>query len=195
MISEVVNALFITYFATEYLVADTKPRKRRPAAQAGSDDEPNDRDWSLYIKILVVALINVTERYYITISTALYAAADRFFHLPKILFVVVAYVGTLYVDCRRSLPTLAVPQFLRKVLVAFGRILPLYPLLAVAVSFIFLPIVSAFEALHLPLEYLNMPIYYGTLYGPFSYVYYLVKQRIVQDSLYTLPSSQSRFIS
>jgi hypothetical protein len=81
-------------------------------------------------------------------------------------------------------------SFLRQVAIAFLRILPVYPFLAVLISFVFLFVISAFEALHLPLEILNMPIYYGTLYGPFSYIYYNVKRRVI-ESTQSLPTTSN----
>ena len=53
---------------------------------------------------------------------------------------------------------------------AFLRILPAYPFLAVVISFLFLFVVDIWDYIfHLPVEYWNKPIYYGTLYGPFAY--------------------------
>eukprot|EP00536_Pseudo-nitzschia_multiseries_P017612 jgi/Psemu1/293120/fgenesh1_pg.1674_\ len=73
--------------------------------------------------------------------------------------------------------------FLPKVGWAFLRILPAYPFLAVLISFVFLFVVDLWEyVLHLPLEWLNRPIYYGTLYGPFAYTYVHVKQEVVRES-------------
>ena len=70
-------------------------------------------------------------------------------------------------------------SFLPKVGWAFVKILPAYPLLAVLISFVFLFVINLWEALHLPNEWLNAPIYYGTLYGPFAWVYVYVKHQIV----------------
>jgi hypothetical protein len=178
MISEVSNALLLTYFATEYLLA--------------TNNGPNGKDTSLLLSrrnivtVLVVALINVLDR----ISGLAPFANDvlqGFLHLPRILFAAAAYVVALYVDCRRVAVSLSFLSFLRTVGTAFLYILPVYPFMAVLISFVFLFVIRLFEVLHLPLGWLNAPIYYGCIYGPFSMVYFRVKQRIVLDRT-SLPS-------
>jgi len=124
--------------------------------------------------------------YYIAISTKLCLAAT-------------SYVLALYIDVHRErngetkgndggsrsklrekkMPFRSV--FLPKVGWAFLKILPAYPFLAVLISFVFLFVVDLWEYIfHLPLEWLNNPIYYGTLYGPFAYTYVHVKQEIIR---------------
>ena len=71
--------------------------------------------------------------------------------------------------------------FIRQLLQSFCRLLPVYPFLAVLISFGFLFLITTFETLHLPLEILNMPIYYGTLYGPLGLMYWDVKKCVVRD--------------
>lgn len=83
-------------------------------------------------------------------------------------------------DGRNPLPF--VSAFLPKVGHAFIRVLPAYPFMAVAISFCFMFVISLWEALHLPLEWLNGPIYYGTLYGPFAWIYIHVKTRVRQEA-------------
>jgi hypothetical protein len=70
---------------------------------------------------------------------------------------------------------------------AFVRILPAYPFMAVMISFGFMFIINIWEFFHLPLEWLNSPIYYGTLYGPFGWIYIHVKKHVQQKAM-TLPS-------
>ncbi|KAG7374737.1 hypothetical protein IV203_013832 [Nitzschia inconspicua] len=78
--------------------------------------------------------------------------------------------------------------FLPKVGWAFFKVLPAYPFLAVLISFGFLFVINIWEFLHLPEEWLNMPIYYGTLYGPFAYTYVHVKQQVACYESLTLPT-------
>jgi hypothetical protein len=79
---------------------------------------------------------------------------------------------------RKILPFKSV--FMPKVLWTFLKILPAYPFLAVLISFLFLFVIDIWEYIfHLPLEWLNKPIYYGTLYGPFAYTYVYVKKEIL----------------
>jgi Ca2+/Na+ antiporter len=70
-------------------------------------------------------------------------------------------------------------DFIPRVLRLFIRILPIYPIMAILISVGFLVIISAFELFHVATNILNRPIYYGTLYGPFSYIYYHVKRDIL----------------
>jgi hypothetical protein len=78
--------------------------------------------------------------------------------------------------------------FLPKVGWAFLlRVLPAYPFLAVMISVGFLFVINLWEFLHLPNEWLNMPIYYGVFYGPLAYTYVHVKQQVVCYESNTLP--------
>lgn len=182
MISEVVNALCITYVATEYTLASERQSSSRNAGSWW-----NSR--SNLIVFAVVLLINIIDR----VSGASDLINEIFqgiLHAPKILFSAIAYLLALYVDCRRLLPSLTVRTFLRHVGAAFCRVAPVYPILAVIISFVLMFVISLFELLQLPLDWLNWPIYYGTLYGPFYFIYLLVKRRIVQD-YYSLPTMSS----
>lgn len=183
MISEVLNALFLTYLVTEYLLASNIDMRRA--------------DWSKRIlhaqnigTALILAIINVLER----ITGASDFAKDLFqgfIHAPKILFAAIVYILALRVDCLRVAPYLGWKAFLYKVGVAFLYVLPVYPALAVLISFGFLIVINIFEILHLDEEILNFPIYYGTLYGPFSFVYWKVKGDILEERT-TLPTSMGQ---
>lgn len=190
MLSEVVNALFVTYLATEVQLA---------ADDQTSADRVKHVLQSKVTQAITIGtvIVNLAVRLHIHISgSALLSAASSAVsfasHAPKVLFAAMAYVVALYFDCRRSKKDLAVGDFLKSVGVQFCRVAPVYPFLAVMISFVFLFIISAFEVLHLPLELLNMPIYYGTLYGPFSWIYYMVKKRIVESSS-SLPSTMTAY--
>ena len=187
MLSEVVNALLVTYVATEIQLADPGTSRVHDVLQ------------SKLTQALTIAavLVNLSVRLHIHVSgSALLSAANSAVsfasHAPKVVFAAVAYVVALYFDCKRSKKDLAAGDFLKRVGIQFCRVAPVYPFLAVMISFVFLFIISAFEALHLPLEILNMPIYYGTLYGPFSWIYYMVKKRIVASSS-SLPSTMTAY--
>ena len=182
MISEVVNAICITYVATEYTLASERQSASR-----------NTRSWwksrSNLIGFSVVILINVIDR--VSGASALINEVFQgILHAPKILFCAFFYLVALYVDCRRLLPSITFQTFLRHVAAAFCRVAPIYPILAVIISFVFMFVISLFEHLHLPLEWLNWPVYYGTLYGPFYFMYLFVKRRVVQD-YYSLPTMSS----
>jgi hypothetical protein len=195
MISEVVNALFLTYVASEYLVSEQchSPSSSSRTVFGGVPVRP------LILKMIVVVLIvNVLDR--VTgAMTVVNRMLDGFLHLPRVCFAAVAYLVALHVDVTRSrgLTTttmtttrtskMTLRTFASKVGVAFCQVLPAYPFLAVLISFVFMFVISIWEALHLPLEWLNAPIYYGTLYGPFAWVYVLVKQRVAEEQ-YSLPA-------
>lgn len=178
MISEVANALLLTFFATEYLIFDNTSN----ISFSGSNDAWKRllRSRRNQILILAGAFINVLDR----VSGLSGTAHDVFqgvLHVPKILFAAIAYIIALYADCRRNVPSMLLGRdFLPQVLRAFCYVLPVYPFIAVLISFGFLFVINLFEFLRIPLEYLNMPIYYGTLYGPFSLVYWRVKEKFDQ---------------
>lgn len=189
MISEVVNALCITYVATEYTLASERQ----------SSSSRQSQWWHSrfnFIGLGVVIIINIIDR----VSGASELINEVFrgiLHAPKILFCAAAYLGALYVDCRRVLPSITLKTFGRHVGAAFCRVAPAYPILAVLISFVFMFVISLFEHLHLPLHWLNWPIYYGTLYGPFSFMYLIVKRRVIQDyySLPTMSSSNQPYVT
>ena len=91
---------------------------------------------------------------------------------------------------RRHYHGLVLPcrAFLPRVGRSFVRVLPAYPFLAVLISFVFMFVISIWEFFKLPERWLQWPIYYGTLYGPFVYVYCTVKRQILCTDGYTLPS-------
>mmetsp|Transcript_14140 Transcript_14140/g.13660 ORF Transcript_14140/g.13660 Transcript_14140/m.13660 type:complete len:193 (-) Transcript_14140:51-629(-) len=180
MISEVANALFITYVATEYLIAS-----------AGQTN--NVSTTIVFMKIFLTRVfqyilfftivINFVSIYHVDVAevaeTANFALF-RLFHLPKIFFAASSFLLLLYIDCcRQSTLAFSNGYFLRVLFTSLLHILPMYPFLAALVSFGFLFIITVFEFLHLPLDYLNNPIYYGVLYGPLSLIYWNVKKRLV----------------
>ena len=188
MISEVVNSLFITYIGTEYLIENSSDSNK----SSGRGRLTRFLRSKLFYSVVVaVVVLNIVDR--VTGAAAVINnLLQGFFHLPKVFFAATIYNVALYFDCRHVSPvSLTVQTFLPLVGKAFVRVLPAYPFLAVAVSFVFMIVINVFERLHIPLEYLNWPIYYGTLYGPFSFVYWKVKERVVHDSLYSLPRTKT----
>jgi hypothetical protein len=182
MISEVFNTILLTYLVTEYLAA------------TNTDERRYDSNWQLrlvqprtILAAVVVVFLNIFDR---VSGFALFIndTVTGFFHMPKVLFVAWAYVLVLYVDCRRISPELDFTrEFMPKVGRAFLYVLPVYPISAVLISFGFFIVITICDALHLPEDWLQWPIYYGTLYGPFSLVYWKVKKTVTEDRA-TLPS-------
>jgi hypothetical protein len=183
MISEVLNALLLTYLATEYSIASH-------TIAFGRDDTATRRSRHRHVlPCVVVGLFNLVERFSV-LGSVVSDTLHQLFYIPKIIVAALLYVIVLYYDCRRVHTTLLVATFLKQVGVSFLYVLPVYPFLAVLVSFGFLFVITVFEFLHLNEDILNWPIYYGTLYGPFSLVYWRVKQKIVQEKT-VLPAFNS----
>ena len=147
----------------------------------------------------VVGCINLFVRFHVSgaaLSTWLHLKIEQLFHIPRIVIAIASFLTALYFDCRRKNASTinktsnnisGTPNdnkgwsnavFFRQLTQSFCILLPVYPFLAVIISFGFLFVVSLFEKLNLPLEILNMPIYYGTLYGPLSYLYWDVKKKM-----------------
>jgi hypothetical protein len=205
MISEIVNALMITYFATEFGSTSTSDNNYTNNSYQGSGyylrrsttGSNGSKDWTIRdfwtsnrkhkLIFVIVVIINVFDQ--ITgAAAAINWALQGFLHIPKVIFAAVTYFLAIYIDVRSNV----VIDFRREYLPLVGKailyILPVYPILAVFISFGFLFIITAFEKLGIPVEILNWPIYYGTLYGPFSYIYYSIKQQVLRDKT-SLPTT------
>ena len=235
MLSEVVNALYITYLATEYNLLNsnssstgirsrsTGSNGRRRSSQypaaphnesrsnstGGIDDNHNgigNTNQRIIFITIAVVIWNMFD-YISGFGDLIHHFLDIIFlyHIPRIIFVASSYVITLYYDCyfavqrqvqqqlqyvdgkstgtkeSVSSSVLTWKNFLPRIFRYFIRILPIYPIMAVLISFIFLFVISIFELLHISTDILNAPIYYGTLYGPFSYIYYHVKHDIITE--------------
>lgn len=121
MISEVANAVFLTYCGTEYLL-QTNIDGYRPNWKKRLLSQP-----TYLLTLAAVAVLNVIDHVSGTASFVNELLQDLF-HVPKAVFAAIAYVSALYVDCRRVTPQLSlVRDFLPKVGWAFLRVLPVYP--------------------------------------------------------------------
>ena len=199
MLLEVINSVFLTYIATEYLLVENddlsssktsrnniKSFQQLRAALFTSHQSSRSRQYIF----LIVLSTNILVRFHATgvaLAEWIHNTVGRtqhHFHVPRILVAICSFLIALYWDCRQkykhlhskhhscsssgvaaSSPPWSNQCFLQQLLQSFCRLLPIYPFLAVIISFGFLFIITAFERLHLPLQVLNMPIYYGTLYG------------------------------
>lgn len=184
MISEVVNALFLTYVASEYLTAEDLPSRQHRNQQHRLPSLSSIQNAQSTIALaLIVILINIIDH-----VTGTWEIVDdvfqRFLHLPRILFAGSAYILGLYLDIRYhcNIHNMTIQAFSAKVGWAFLRVLPAYPFLAVVISFVFLFVINIWEAFGLPDSALNAPIYYGTLYGPFAWVYVYVKRQFCAEA-------------
>lgn len=176
--AEIANAIFLTFVASEYHFVSDGSRSFETVLKSRANRTA----------FVLVVCVNVADRVTGTASILKELIQDLF-HLPKVLLAAILYILTLYADCRRIQNKLTAKDFIKRVGIAFLKVAPWYPFLAVIISFGFLFVISIWEALHLPLQWLNMPIYYGTLYGPFSMVYFNVKRKIMEEKEF-LPTTQ-----
>ena len=210
--TEVCNALLITYVATEYSLDTT------PTSSSSSNNINIKKGFSIssFVSarhnqaiLLGVLAVNLLDRLLWAESAAAEFVKqwfERLLHAPKVIFVAIVYVVVLYIDCSRHTTSkndkvnhngtslsqrsqqLTVSRFLACICVHFFKVLTFYPLLVLLISFFFMIFISLFEHLHLPLEWINWPLYYGILYGPFSLVYFQVKAKFIEEAKYYLPS-------
>ena len=187
------NSVFITFLATEYLlnnnnddITSRTQNKRTSIVQTLTTTFITSKHTRpIRITFIVVLSINIFANFHgigVSISQWIHNKIVALLHIPRVLIAITSFVTTLYWDCRtkyiqntkkdlqlnnnnNNTAPWSNSYFIRQLLQSFCRLLPVYPFLAVVISFGFLFIISAFEKLHLPLQILNMPIYYGTLYG------------------------------
>lgn len=183
MLSEVVNALAVTYFATEYVLVSSKDNRGGEINSATRFITKSQNKFVIAIFFVVNILDRVTG-----VTATIHWALQGFLHIPKVVFAAVVFFTALYGDVRSNQKIDFRREFLPILGIAIIRVLPIYPFLAVLISFGFLFIITAFEKLGIPVEILNWPIYYGTLYGPFSYIYYIIKHQLLLEK-YSLPST------
>jgi hypothetical protein len=207
MLAEIANALFVTYIATEYGTPLQEGKRRTLRSQADAFNDSEERQSArntrrhklqrLAIVGVVVLVVNVCDDV-AGLGIIFHALTELFvwLHVPKaVLIVPGAYLCALYVDCRWSVARIHKQQrkqqqqqlsfsaFLPRVARLFLQILPIYPVGAVLISFGFMFVIALFDLLHWPVSVLNWPIYYGTLYGPFSYIYYVTKRDVIHESI------------
>lgn len=204
MLLEVVNSVFLTFVATEYLLnsnrEDTTPTNAHRLQKNSTIFSHlvatfiSQHSRPLRYAFMLVLFINIFVHFHVygvVLSEWLHIKVDSLFRIPRIIVAMFSFLLALYFDCRQKYKHNSKNQsspapwsntyFFLQVLQSFCKILPVYPFLAVVISFGFLFVISAFEKLHLPLDILNMPIYYGTLYGPLSLMYWDVKKTVAKS--------------
>mmetsp|Transcript_3256 Transcript_3256/g.7619 ORF Transcript_3256/g.7619 Transcript_3256/m.7619 type:complete len:274 (-) Transcript_3256:133-954(-) len=97
----------------------------------------------------------------------------------KVLCVIVTYAAVCWWDIRRRRETLRPLEFSLHFTRASVETMFVMPFVAVLVAMVFLIVVPIFQALGVPEEFFNAPIYYGVIYGPWATVYILVKSRCI----------------
>ena len=115
MLSEVANALLLTYLATEHHLQQQDYHRRS--------------DWPILtprnlILVVLVGIINVIDH---LSGQVVNQWLLRFSQFPRIALAAVGYVIALYGDCRRSYPLLTLRRFGRLLGAAVLYVLPVYP--------------------------------------------------------------------
>lgn len=148
MLTEIITSLLITYASSEYLHG-SKNRALRAVLGA-------------FAAYIVHALPSVVA----------FLPALRFTTMLPIVALI--YLVALYCD---AVLCLGMPrlEFVIALNAAAVRLIPLFPLLSIAFAFVFLELGELCERLGFGHQWLNVPIYYGVLYGPFAYIYVHVK--------------------
>ena len=145
-VTEIAVSLLCTYASSEYLHGS---RKRAMYA---------------VLAALVVTVMHAT-------LAALLPALSVVSKLPLVGAI---YLGALYADVV-TYGGLSRVEFARALTGAAVELMPLFPLFSIAFAFVFLELGELFERIGISHLWLNQPIYYGVLYGPFCYLYVRVK--------------------
>mmetsp|Transcript_2922 Transcript_2922/g.3423 ORF Transcript_2922/g.3423 Transcript_2922/m.3423 type:complete len:201 (+) Transcript_2922:321-923(+) len=188
MFVEVLNALFITFAATELHLGIYSP-----GSNVSSKGRRNDVNLRTIISksphliptLICIAIINIVSRYNISLkqgeeaanSLKMAALHHRFFIAATAFTIVLGW------DCRKISKGNAnggseiekLGLFLKRLGLSTLKMLPVYPLFAVIIAFCFVFLIDICDALNIPFQWLNDPVYYGILYGPFSAIYWDVK--------------------
>jgi len=200
--------VFFTFLATEYLLLNHDVPIKTTATSFAHNSRDNkssiirnltaafisQHSRPLQYAFVVVLCINLFVHFHasgVALAEWIHVKVGSSFHIPRIFVALFSFLLALYWDCRHKYKYNSRHQsspapwsngyFFRQLLQSFCRLLPIYPFLAVVISFGFLFVISAFEKLHLPLQILNMPIYYGTLYGPLMMMYWDVKKTVARS--------------
>ena len=171
MLLEAVNSVFFTFLITEFLLCYDQTSSLHRLATTIKSSHSHQLRYAFVAVVFVNTLANFHETFAGWIHNV-----TTLSRVPRIVVAIASFLLALYWDCRRINDAkdqighaAAAPwsnrNFFRQLLQSSCRLLPVYPFLAVVISFGFLFVISIFERLHLPLEILNIPIYYGTLYG------------------------------
>lgn len=201
MLLELTNSIFVTFLATECLLLNNENRDEITIANPNNQRSSLHRllhrytsrfSRPLQILTLLVASINLFANFHdkgVALSSWIKTHVGSF-HIPRIVAAIFTFLAALWCDCRRIVNNTSAKKssrgnkasaswsntyFLRQLAKSFCKLLPVYPFVAVIISFVFLFVITAFEKLHLETAILNGPIYYVTLYGPLMLTYWDVK--------------------
>ena len=107
----------------------------------------------------------------------------------KVIAVAAAFALACFLDIRRFARGLTARGFARELACALAYVAPLFPCLAVAISLGFFVLISLLELVGIDPHVINGAVMYGTLYGPFAWVYFVAKRRCLANSDFELPTT------
>jgi len=162
---EVITSLAITYGTSEYLYGSKK------RAMYGT--------WV----VSAVQLLEIILKLHFNLN---FPTIPPSFWPLKLLLVAASFLGLLWFDVSRS-NRIGPQSFLLNVGKSCLVLAPVCPWLSVLISCCFFLLISVFDFVGLDTKILNWPIYYGTLYGPFAFVFIDVKKKAASAPL--LPHS------
>jgi len=164
---EIANALIVAL-----LISDVDKLKRRPKVVIGLVGL-----WSLF-NVLVLYARSVFQSTFLHVLRSSETLLETFVTgtLVRLALCATTFLVVLYLDVKyRNQHIVSFKWYLKTLLKAILYVAPTYPCLVVLISFGFFLLISIFEFIDVPTGILNLPIYYGTLYGPFVAVYARVR--------------------
>ena len=210
MLLELINSIFVTFVATECLLVNTYNDDTSVSISSNQHRHTLVRlflrykrrfSQTLQVLTLIVALVNLFVHFHDTgVALSKWSKVHvGMFHIPRIVAAIISFLVCLWWDCRRIVNASAAKKsidtnngnkktssvwsnkfFFGQLVKSFCRNLPIYPFVAVIISFICLFVITLFEDLHIDTVILNGPIYYCTLYGPLMMIYWDVKRKFAK---------------
>ena len=190
---EVANALVITYFGTEVLLKDQLRYERNTHTQGRERSTYLKRlRWGAGALLAGANLVHFVSKFF-TLSNDDDSSStkDSFqFHVPSylVLFLVVStFTALLWWDVHRVRKDVSIGTFAKEIFKSLIESLLILPLVSVAVALCFLVLIGVLDFLRVSTAWLNSPIYFGILYGPFSTIYFFTKKRCITNKGQILP--------
>jgi hypothetical protein len=98
-------------------------------------------------------------------------------HAFQVLMAMVGFTILCYCDVKRLAPGTTLAEFWSSVAFALAYVGPMIPFIAIVISTMFMVALSLLECIGIDPHILNSAIFYGTIYGPFAFVYWEVKKK------------------
>jgi hypothetical protein len=98
-------------------------------------------------------------------------------HAFRVFLAMSGFLILCYCDVKRLAPDTTLAEFGSSVAFALAYVGPMIPFIAIAISTAFMVALSLLEWVGIDPHILNSAIFYGTIYGPFAFVYWEVKKK------------------